>query len=52
MIYAMTLNPALDRAITDMDYLVLSGTVPPGVSPNIYGQLILAGRNKGAFVFR
>lgn len=38
-------------SITDIDYLVLSGSLPPGVSPNIYGQLILAGRNKGAFVF-
>lgn len=38
-------------SITDMDYLVLSGSLPPGVSPNIYGQLILAGRKKGAFIF-
>ena len=38
-------------SITDMDYMVLSGSLPPGVSPNIYGQLILAGRNKGAFIF-
>ena len=39
------------QSITDMDYLVMSGSLPPGVSPNIYGQLILAGRNKGAFIF-
>lgn len=38
-------------SITDMDYMILSGSLPPGVSPNIYGQLILAGRNKGAFIF-
>jgi 6-phosphofructokinase 2 len=38
-------------SITDMDYLVLSGSLPPGVTPNIYAQLILAGRNKGAFIF-
>ncbi len=38
-------------AITDMNYMVLSGSLPPGVSPNIYGQLILAGRDKGAFIF-
>jgi 6-phosphofructokinase 2 len=37
--------------IKDMDYMVLSGSLPPGVTPNIYGQLILAGRKKGAFVF-
>ena len=36
--------------IKDMDYLVLSGSLPRGVTPNLYGQLILAGRNKGAFV--
>ncbi|MDY7032460.1 MAG: 1-phosphofructokinase [Thermodesulfobacteriota bacterium] len=33
-----------------MDYLVLSGSLPRGVSPNLYGQLILAGRKKEAFV--
>ena len=38
-------------SITDMNYLVLSGSLPPGVSPNIYGQLILAARNKGSFIF-
>lgn len=38
-------------SITDMDYLVLSGSLPPGVSPNLYGQLILAGRNKKSFIF-
>jgi 6-phosphofructokinase 2 len=37
--------------IKDMNYLVLSGSLPPGVTPNIYGQLILAGRKKGAFIF-
>jgi 6-phosphofructokinase 2 len=38
-------------SITDMSYLILSGSLPPGVSPNIYGQLILAGRNKNSFIF-
>ena len=33
-----------------MDYLVLSGSLPRGVTPNLYGQLILAGRKKGSFV--
>jgi 6-phosphofructokinase 2 len=31
-------------------YLVLSGSLPRGVSHNIYAQLILAGRNKKSFV--
>lgn len=38
-------------SITDMHYMVLSGSLPPGVSPDIYGQLILAGRKKNAFIF-
>jgi 6-phosphofructokinase 2 len=33
--------------IRDMDYLILSGSLPRGVSPNLYGQLILAGEKKG-----
>ncbi len=37
--------------IKDMGYLVMSGSLPRGVTPNIYGQLILAGRRKGAFIF-
>jgi len=37
--------------IQDMNYLVMSGSLPRGVTPNIYGQLILAGRKKGAFIF-
>jgi 6-phosphofructokinase 2 len=37
--------------IQGMDYLVLSGSLPRGVTPNLYGQLILAGKNKGAFIF-
>ena len=36
--------------ISDMSYVVLSGSVPRGVTPNLYGQLILAGKKKGAFV--
>ncbi|MFH1350038.1 MAG: 1-phosphofructokinase [Pseudomonadota bacterium] len=34
-----------------MDYLIMSGSLPRGVTPNLYGQLILAGRKKGAFIF-
>lgn len=37
--------------IQNMDYLVLSGSLPKGVTPNVYGQLILAGKKKGAFIF-
>ncbi|MEJ2024855.1 MAG: 1-phosphofructokinase [Deltaproteobacteria bacterium] len=37
--------------IRDMNYLVLSGSLPKGVTPNLYGQLILAAKKKGAFVF-
>ncbi len=36
--------------IQNMDYLILSGSLPRGVSPNIYGQLILAGTKKSAFI--
>ncbi len=36
-------------AIQDMDYLVMSGSLPRGVSPNIYGQLIVAAHSKNAF---
>jgi 6-phosphofructokinase 2 len=36
--------------VRDMDYLILSGSLPRGVSPNLYGQLILAGKKKGAFI--
>jgi len=38
--------------IRDMDYLILSGSLPGGVSPNIYGQLILAGKKKARSSFR
>jgi len=33
-----------------MDYLILSGSLPKGVTHNLYGQLILAGKERGAFV--
>ena len=36
--------------INDMDYLVMSGSLPQGVSHNLYGQLILAGQKKNAFI--
>lgn len=36
--------------IQDMEYLVLSGSLPRGVTPNLYGQLILAGKKKTGFI--
>lgn len=36
--------------LQSVDYLVLSGSLPRGVTPNVYGQLILAGRKKESFV--
>lgn len=36
--------------IQGMEYLVMSGSLPRRVTPNVYGQLILAGRRKEAFV--
>ncbi len=36
--------------IRDMTYLVLSGSLPRGVSPNLYGQLMLAGKKNGSFI--
>ena len=39
------------RQIQNMDYLVMSGSLPRGVTPNVYGQLILAGKKREAFVF-
>jgi len=34
----------------NMEYLILSGSLPRGVTPNLYGQLILAGKKKNAFI--
>jgi 6-phosphofructokinase 2 len=36
--------------IQNMDYVILSGSLPRGVTPNLYGQLILAGKKKNAFI--
>ena len=36
--------------LQSVDYLVLSGSLPKGVTPNVYGQLILAGIKKEAFI--
>jgi 6-phosphofructokinase 2 len=41
-------NRLLD--LRDMEYLVVSGSLPRGVNPNVYGQIILAGKRNGAFV--
>jgi len=39
------------QQIPTMEYLVMSGSLPRGVTHNLYGQLITAGRKKGAFIF-
>lgn len=36
--------------LRDMDYLVVSGSLPRGVTPNLYGQIILAGKKNDSFV--
>jgi 6-phosphofructokinase 2 len=36
--------------IRNMDYLILSGSLPRGGTPNLYGQLVLAGEKKSAFI--
>lgn len=36
--------------IQNMEYLILSGSLPRGVTPNLYGQLVLAGKKKNAFI--
>lgn len=38
------------RHLNDITYLILSGSLPRGVSPNLYAQLILEGRKRDAFV--
>nr|MEE4267102.1 1-phosphofructokinase family hexose kinase [Candidatus Krumholzibacteria bacterium] len=40
----------LVRDLKDVNYLVISGSLPRGVRPEFYGQLVLAGRKHGAFV--
>ena len=32
--------------IQNMEYLILSGSLPRGATPNLYGQLILAGKKR------
>jgi 6-phosphofructokinase 2 len=36
--------------IQNMAYLILSGSLPRGVTHNLYGQLILVGKKKNAFI--
>lgn len=40
----------LVRGLKDMTHLVISGSLPRGVTPQFYNQLILAGHRNGAFV--
>ncbi|MFP5213410.1 MAG: 1-phosphofructokinase [Acidobacteriota bacterium] len=37
-------------SVPRMDYLVMSGSLPRGVSPNVYGQIVLAGKRKNGFI--
>jgi 6-phosphofructokinase 2 len=39
------------ETIRGMDYLVMSGSLPRGVTANLYGQLILAAKKQKALVF-
>lgn len=38
------------RQLQSMDYLVMCGSLPKGATSNLYGQLIIAGKKKKAFV--
>ncbi len=38
------------RSMVDPSYVVISGSLPPGVNSGIYGQLVLTAREKGALV--
>lgn len=37
--------------VREMDYLVMSGSLPRGATANLYGQIIMAAKKKKAFVF-
>lgn len=37
-------------SLPDMTYLVMSGSIPPGLKPSVYGQFIMAAKAKGAMV--
>jgi 6-phosphofructokinase 2 len=37
-------------SLPDMTYLVISGSIPPGLKPSVYSQFIMAARDKGAMV--
>ena len=38
------------RKLSDVSHMVLSGSLPKGVTSNLYGQIILANKKTGAFV--
>lgn len=38
------------QKLRDVSYMVLSGSLPKGVTSNLYGQIILANKKTGAFV--
>lgn len=37
-------------SLPELGYIVISGSIPPGVRPTIYGQLVMAAKNLGAIV--
>jgi 6-phosphofructokinase 2 len=37
-------------SLPDMTYLVMSGSIPPGLKPSVYGQFVMAAKAKGAMV--
>lgn len=37
-------------SLPELDYIVISGSIPPGVRPTIYGQLVMTAKNLGAIV--
>lgn len=38
------------EALTDVDYMIISGSIPLGVGQDIYRQIVAIARKKGAFV--
>lgn len=41
---------AFSKIVKDYDYVVMSGSIPSGVSSNIYGELALIAKDSGSFV--
>ncbi|MFH0808856.1 MAG: 1-phosphofructokinase [Pseudomonadota bacterium] len=37
-------------SLSDLSYLIISGSIPPGLKPTVYSQFVVAARDKGATV--